>query len=83
MLDAKRGNPMGLRASVRTKLRPTVGWCDDDGHEMGPDHPENTSKPRICLPNPTKARAKPAQNGVLTVRDYLQKVAAGECGGES
>ena len=50
---------------------------------MGPDHPENTSKPRRCLPKPakagtklTKARAKPAksgakpaQNGVLPDRN--------------
>ena len=43
---------------------------------MGPDHPENTSKPRICLPKPsetgakpTKAGAKPAQTGVLTDRN--------------
>ena len=84
MLDAKRGNPMGLRASVRTKLRPTIGSFDDDGHKMGPDHPENTSKPRICLPKPAKSGAKPAksgakpaksgakpaQNGVLTDRNH-------------
>ena len=81
MLDAKKRDLMGMRASVRTKRRPTVGSCDDDRHEMGPDHPENTSKPRICLPNLTKAEAKsaksgakPAQNGVLTDRNRLCSV---------
>ena len=54
---------MGLRASVRTKPRPTDGSCDDDGHEMGPDHPENTSKPRRCLPKPAKAGAKLTKAG--------------------
>ena len=57
----KRGNPMGLRASVRTKLRPTIGSFDD-GHKMGPDYPENTSKPRICLPKPAKAEGKAHQS---------------------
>ena len=58
---------MGLRASVRTKPRPTIGSFDDDRHEMGPDHPENTSKPRRCLPKPTKAGAKPAKAGYLQI----------------
>ena len=67
-----RGDSRPIQRSgctVRTKPRPTVGSCDDDGHEMGPDHPENTSKPRICQPKPTKAGVKPAQNGVLPDRN--------------